>query len=123
MPILPILLLSAPCLPLPRPAPPLGPGPAARARPTPLAVRPRPAPLLPQFRRRPLFPLLPVGLIATQLTLNRFAPDTARADWFKLLSFAVFPALVVLLPVVVKPLLGLRPLPPGPVRDRVAATA
>jgi Zn-dependent protease with chaperone function len=93
------------------------------------AVKPdRPFPSRPVFflthlRQLALFVAVPVGMIAATQTLARFAPAISQATWFKLTSIAAAPALFILLPFLVKPLLGLRPLPPGPVRDRIAATA
>ncbi len=66
---------------------------------------------------------LPVGLCVAQQGLARAAPETVHDDRFQLGSLAVGVAVFVLLPRAVKPALGLRPLPPGPVRDRLEATA
>jgi hypothetical protein len=66
---------------------------------------------------------LPVGLFVTQQTLTRFAPQTTSADWYKAASFAVAPLLLLVFPLLVKPLLGLKTMPAGPVRDRFEALA
>jgi Zn-dependent protease with chaperone function len=66
---------------------------------------------------------LPVGLFAGQQSLARFAPGLAGTDAFRVASLAVLPALVLLTPLLAKPLLGLRSLPSGPTRDRLEALA
>lgn len=66
---------------------------------------------------------LPIGLFVTQQSLARFAPETARTDWYRVLSVATVPVLILFLPLLIKPLLGLRSLPPGPERDRFEALA
>ena len=66
---------------------------------------------------------LPVGFFVTNLTLNRFAPEAARAEWFKFASLAVAPLILILLPLLFKPILGLKTLPPGPHRERFEALA
>ena len=77
--------------------------------------------VLHQARQTALLVGLPVGLFATQQAVGRFAPETAQSDGYKLASLAVMPLVIVFLPLVVKPLLGLKPLPPGPARDRLEA--
>jgi Zn-dependent protease with chaperone function len=66
---------------------------------------------------------LPVGLCVAQQGLVRVVPEVARADWFQVVSVAAAVGLFVVLPRLVKPALGLRSLPSGPVRDRLEATA
>jgi STE24 endopeptidase len=66
---------------------------------------------------------LPVGLFVTQQTVTRFAPESTRADWYKALSLAVAPVVLILFPLLIKPLLGLKKLPPGPHRERFEALA
>jgi STE24 endopeptidase len=75
------------------------------------------------LRQLALLVVLPVGLLVTQQTLTRVDPDTVRADWYRVLSVACVPALILLMPLVIKPLLGLRPLPAGPVRSRLEGLA
>lgn len=65
----------------------------------------------------------PVGLFVAQQGLARAAPGLVRTDWFQTLSVVAGVTLFVLLPRAVKPVLGLEPLPPGPARDRLEATA
>lgn len=66
---------------------------------------------------------LPVGLCVTHQGLARVAPEQVQTVWFQAASVAAAVGLFVVLPRVVKPALGLRSLPPGPVRDRLEATA
>ncbi len=76
-----------------------------------------------QVRQLALSLGLPVGVCALNLTLARFAPETMAlpALQFAGLGFAV--AAFVVFPRLVPGLLGLKPLPPGPARDRLHATA
>ncbi len=66
---------------------------------------------------------LPVGLFVAQQTLARTEPEITRADWYRIASFATVPVLLVLMPLLIKPLLGLQSLPEGPLRDRFEALA
>jgi STE24 endopeptidase len=66
---------------------------------------------------------LPVGLVAAQQSLARVAAETVESTWFQVGSLASAVVLFVLLPRLVKPLLGLAPLPKGPARDRLEASA
>lgn len=66
---------------------------------------------------------LPVLLCVTHQTATRLFPQTTHQWWYQLgVTFAVL-GLATLLPLVIRPLLGLKRLPPGPVRDRLEATA
>ncbi|MBX9583861.1 MAG: M48 family metalloprotease, partial [Gemmataceae bacterium] len=84
---------------------------------------PRAAYFVHNLRQLALLVGLPVGLFAGQQTVARFFPETARADVYRAAAVAVVPVLILVLPLLVKPLLGLKPLPPGPVRDRLEALA
>lgn len=65
---------------------------------------------------------LPVGLCALQQGLARVAPELVATDGYQI-GFVLAAVVVFLfLPRVLKPVLGLRSLPPGPVRDRLEAT-
>lgn len=75
------------------------------------------------LRQLALLVVLPVGLFVTQQSVARLAPETSRADWYRVASVAAIPVLIVVLPLVIKPLLGLRSMPSGPVRDRIEAVA
>jgi Zn-dependent protease with chaperone function len=66
---------------------------------------------------------LPVGLCVAHQGLARVAPELVQTVGFQLASVAAAVGLFVVLPRVVKPALGLRSLPPGPVRDRLEATS
>jgi Zn-dependent protease with chaperone function len=66
---------------------------------------------------------LPVALYAGVQSLGRFAPELAGEDAFRLASLAILPGLAMVMPLVAKPLLGLRSMPPGPTRDRLEALA
>ncbi|HEY1189765.1 MAG TPA: M48 family metallopeptidase [Gemmata sp.] len=84
---------------------------------------PRSAYLLHNLRQFALMVLLPVMMWVTQQALNRYAPETTRTVVYRVGSLAIVPGLILLMPLVMKPLLGLRSLPPGPVRDRFEALA
>jgi Zn-dependent protease with chaperone function len=75
------------------------------------------------LRQLALLVCLPVGLFVTQQSLARVAPDTAKENWYKVAPLVVVPVLILLMPLVMKPLLGLRTLPAGPLRDRLQALA
>jgi Zn-dependent protease with chaperone function len=83
----------------------------------------RPAYLLHNLRQFALMVLLPVSLIVTQQTIGRFAPELARSDLYRAATLAAVPVLLMLMPLLLKPMLGLKPMPPGPVRDRLEALA
>ncbi len=84
---------------------------------------PRSAYLLHNVRQFALMVMLPVALIVTQQTLNRYAPETTRTVVYKVASLAVVPCMILFMPLVMKPLLGLKSMPPGPTRDRFEALA
>jgi len=66
---------------------------------------------------------LPVLLCVTHQTVTRLFPETTHHWWYQIgISFSAL-GLASLLPLVIRPLLGLKRLPPGPVRDRLEATA
>ena len=74
-------------------------------------------------RQFALLAMLPVTLLVAQQTLYRFAPETARSDGYRVASLAVVPMLLLFMPLLLKPFLGLTPLPAGPTRDRLEALA
>jgi Zn-dependent protease with chaperone function len=84
---------------------------------------PRRAYLAHNVRQFSLMVLLPVALIVTQQTLARFAPETTQTDIYRIASLAVVPVLLLVMPLAMKPLLGLKSMPAGPVRDRLEALA
>jgi Zn-dependent protease with chaperone function len=65
----------------------------------------------------------PIGLFVTQQSLTRLAPELTGDDVYRVASVAAVPVLIVFLPLLIKPLLGLRSLPSGPTRDRLEALA
>lgn len=66
---------------------------------------------------------VPVGLYAGQQSLARYAPELAGTDGFRLAMLGVLPLFILVMPLLAKPLLGLKPLPPGPTRARLEALA
>jgi Zn-dependent protease with chaperone function len=75
------------------------------------------------LRQLALLVALPVGLFVTQQTLTRFAPEASDTDWYRAGSVVAVLGLILVMPVLMKPLLGLRSLPAGPVRGRIEAVA
>jgi Zn-dependent protease with chaperone function len=84
---------------------------------------PRWAYLLHHLRQFGLMVLLPVVLIVSQQTLERFDEELAHSLAYRVATLAAVPVLLLLMPLLLKPLLGLKPMPPGPVRDRLEALA
>ncbi len=82
-----------------------------------------PAYLLFYARQFTLLILIPILLFVAQQSLTRAVPSVVAAEWFQVLSVVGGLSVFVLLPRFIKPLLGLKTLPPGPVRDRLEATA
>jgi len=70
-----------------------------------------------------LLVMLPVLLFVAQQTAERWSPETVRSGWYQLASYAAIPLMVLLMPLVIKPVLGLRSLPAGPARDRLESLA
>lgn len=66
---------------------------------------------------------LPLGLFVTQQSLARVDSDVVKENWYRAASVAVVPVLILFMPLVIKPLLGLRTLPAGPTRDRLQTVA
>ncbi len=75
--------------------------------------------VLQHLRQFALLVMLPVMLFVSQQTAVRFAPETTQSDWYRLGSIAVVPLLILFMPLLIKPLLGLKTMPPGPFRDRL----
>jgi Zn-dependent protease with chaperone function len=69
-----------------------------------------------------LLVMLPVLLLVTQQSLDRWV-FAGESGWHHLAYYAVIPLLAVFMPLLIKPLLGLKSLPAGPVRDRLEALA
>ncbi len=87
------------------------------------AFVPRGAYLLHNLRQFSLMVMLPVALVVTQLTLDRFIPDTTRSDVYRVASLAVVPVMMLFMPLLLKPFLGLETMPAGAIRDRLEALA
>jgi Zn-dependent protease with chaperone function len=79
--------------------------------------------LLHNARQFALMVLFPVLVWLTQQAATRYAPETTRSDAFRVAMLAVVPGVFLLMPLVMKALLGLTPLPPGPLRARFEALA
>jgi Zn-dependent protease with chaperone function len=70
-----------------------------------------------------LMVMLPVLLFVVQVTVERYLPESTRSDWYRLGTMAAVPLLILLMPLLMKPLLGFRSLPDGPERTRLEAVA
>jgi len=70
-----------------------------------------------------LLVLMPVVLFAAQQTFGRFAPETAGDPVTQVAGAVLVPVLFVLLPLAVKPVLGLVTLPQGAARERLERMA
>src|SRR5579872_261652 len=68
------------------------------------------------------FVMVPVLPIVAQQTVMRFFPETWKSEWY-LIGLAMIIPMMFFLPLLIKPLLGLKSMPPGPVRDRLEAIA
>jgi Zn-dependent protease with chaperone function len=75
------------------------------------------------LRQFGLMVLLPVILFVAQQSIVRFLPKTASSDWFRITSLGLIPVLVLFMPLLMKPILGLRRMPAGPIRDRLESMA
>ncbi len=74
-------------------------------------------------RQLALLVLFPAAVFAAHQGLSRWFPVTVRGVVYQLAAVAGGVLVVVGLPWLARPLLGLKRLPPGPVRDRLEATA
>lgn len=75
------------------------------------------------LRHQVLVVFLPVLLTITQLSLLRTFPEILSHPWAKLMGFAGLFLFILVVPSLLPLLLGLRPMEPGPLRDRLAAAA
>jgi STE24 endopeptidase len=82
-----------------------------------------PAYLLFQGRMFALMVLLPVSLFVTQQTFVRYFPAIVEEWWFHFVAVSGILVVFILMPRMLKLLLGLQPLPVGPVRDRYLAAS
>jgi Zn-dependent protease with chaperone function len=67
--------------------------------------------------------MLPVLLLTGQQSVSRLYPEVAAAWWYQAAMPVAAVAIAVLLPRLIRPLLGLKRLPAGPTRDRFEAAA
>jgi Zn-dependent protease with chaperone function len=67
--------------------------------------------------------MLPVFLFVSQQTISQFCPETIQSEWYRAGSIASILMLVLFMPLAIKPLLGLRRMPSGPLRLRLEALA
>jgi Zn-dependent protease with chaperone function len=79
--------------------------------------------LLHQLRQFGLLVMLPVILVVTYQSSLRFIPETARSEWFRIGSIALILVLFLVMPLLIKPVLGLKTMPRGPFRDRLETMA
>jgi Zn-dependent protease with chaperone function len=78
-----------------------------------------------QLRQKMALVFLPVVLLLVQKELQRFFPE-AWQDWQKsvnILGIAAVLTVFAAMPWIVRLVLGLKPMPPGPLRDRLEASA
>ncbi len=79
--------------------------------------------LLFQARQQSLLFMLPLGVLITQQSVVRLAPGWADAAWFPVGMLAGLCGLLLILPLLLRPLLGWRSIPDGPVRQRLGEHA
>ncbi len=65
----------------------------------------------------------PLTLLVVYLGLARFFPDLRKADWVPFVAYGLVIVVLLCLPWVLRLVLGLKPLPPGPLRERLLAAA
>ncbi|HEY7310362.1 MAG TPA: M48 family metallopeptidase [Gemmataceae bacterium] len=78
-----------------------------------------------QLRQKMALVFLPVALLLAQKELPRFFPELSQ-DWQKSVNVLGIAAVLVVfaaMPWIVRLVLGLKPMPPGPLRDRLEASA
>jgi len=71
------------------------------------------------IRQFGLLVMLPVLMCVTYQTAARYLPETTRSDWYRLLTIGMIPVLILFMPLLIKPILGLRRMPRGPLRNRL----
>ncbi|MFL5327767.1 MAG: M48 family metallopeptidase [Gemmataceae bacterium] len=76
-----------------------------------------------QFRRQLALACIPVGVVILGQSATRAWPDLAKQTSFQVGNIAVVFAVLVTAPWLLRGLLGLRPLPAGPLRQKLEATA
>ena len=75
------------------------------------------------LRQQTLLVFLPVLLVIVQLSVLRVNPELLTNPWAKLGGFVGLFAFILFVPSVLPLLLGLKPMEPGPLRDRLEAAA
>ena len=75
------------------------------------------------FRQQLVLVLAPLILLVGQQGIERMHPELFRSDWLPLISVLTLPAFLLIFPLFLPPLLGLRPLAKGSDRDRLSANA
>jgi STE24 endopeptidase len=76
-----------------------------------------------QIRQNLALVLVPVGFFLLHQGLVRHFPDLEKDAWFRIGRLGLLGGAFVLMPWALRGVLGLRPLPPGPLRDRLLASA
>jgi len=79
--------------------------------------------LLFRFRQHLIFVFGPLLLMSAQQSLQRMHPELFKTEWLVVLTILAFPAILIVAPALLPPLLGLKPMPPGPIRDRLEANS
>lgn len=75
------------------------------------------------LRHHILMVFIPVALMIVQMGALRAYPDLLESVWAKLAAFAGLFVFILLIPSLVPLVLGLRPMPPGRLRDRLERSA
>ncbi len=75
------------------------------------------------LRQQLVMVLAPLVLVMAQQALERLYPDTMNLSWLPLASIFVLPTFLIVFPLFMPLLLGLKPLPHGPIRDRLEANS
>jgi STE24 endopeptidase len=75
------------------------------------------------FRQQLILVFAPLFLLMGQQGLERLYPEIMQWEWLPLASLLILPTFLVFFPLFLPPLLGLRPMPAGPVRARLEANA
>jgi Zn-dependent protease with chaperone function len=76
-----------------------------------------------QFRRQLALATIPIALVILQRFVTRTWPQLDQSPWFVLATFVILLGVVAAAPWLLRPLLGLKSLPPSPLRARLEATA
>ncbi|MBX7106264.1 MAG: M48 family metalloprotease [Gemmataceae bacterium] len=79
--------------------------------------------LLYQFRQQIALALLPLCLVVGQQSVVRWWPEIVEQSWFQWASTGSVVVFLIVAPWLLRGLLGWRPLPAGPLRDHLMASA